>query len=111
MFTIGLMIRFSAIITLGRFFSTKAVIQPEHLLINHGLYHYIRHPAYTGLVLSFFATGIAMGDFLALLVLVLPLLYVLKKRISVEEVILIRYFGKDYLDYAVRTKKLIPWLY
>ena len=80
-------------------------------MINHGLYHYIRHPAYTGLVLSFFATGIAMGDFLALLVLVLPLLYVLKKRISVEEVILIRYFGKDYLDYAVRTKKLIPWLY
>ncbi len=107
----GLAIRFYAIKSLGRFFSTTVVIQTEHLLVAHGLYQYIRHPAYTGLLLSFFATGIAMGDILALLMLVLPLGFFLKQRICVEEAILVSYFGKDYVDYSVRTKKLIPWLY
>ena len=109
--SMGLMIRFCAIKSLGRFFSTTVVIQTEHLLIDHGLYHYIRHPAYTGLLLSFFATGIAMGDFLAMLVLLRPITYVLYQRISVEEALLISYFGKNYQNYAVRTKKLIPGLY
>ena len=109
--SIGLLVRFSAVKSLGRFFSTTAVIQTEHLLIEHGLYHFIRHPAYTGLLLSFFATGIAMGDFLALLVLLLPIAYVLNQRISVEETLLISYFGKSYQSYMLRTKKLIPGLY
>ena len=109
--SIGLLVRFSAVNSLGRFFSTTAVIQTEHLLIEHGLYHFIRHPAYTGLLLSFFATGIAMGDFLALLVLLLPISYVLNQRISVEETLLISYFGKSYQSYMLRTKKLIPGLY
>ncbi len=111
MMSIGLMIRFYAIKRLGRFFSTTVVIQNEHALITHGLYQFIRHPAYTGLLISFFAIGVAMGDILAILILVLPLGLFLKQRISVEEDILIGHFGKDYLEYAVRTKKLIPWLY
>ena len=50
--SIGLLVRFSAVKSLGRFFSTTAVIQTEHLLIDHGLYHYIRHPASTQIFLT-----------------------------------------------------------
>lgn len=110
--TIGLGLRFYAVISLGRFFSTTAMTQSRHVLIDHGPYQVIRHPAYTGLFISFFAAGLAMGDLLAIMLLLGPLTYVLNQRILVEEQGLIEHFGqKTYGDYCYRTKKLIPWLY
>jgi protein-S-isoprenylcysteine O-methyltransferase Ste14 len=109
--SIGLVLRFYAIVSLGRFFSTNAIIQTQHELIELGPYCYIRHPAYTGLLISFFAAGLAMGDMLALLFLLCPLTYVLGRRIALEEQLLIDHFGQVYYDYCQRTKKLIPWLY
>lgn len=109
--TIGLALRFYAVLSLGRFFSTTAMTQPQHILIEHGPYHFIRHPAYTGLLLGFFAAGLAMGDLLAVLFLLCPVTYVLTQRIRVEEQGLVDHFGQVYCDYCYRTKKLIPWLY
>jgi len=108
---LGLGLRFYAVLSLGRFFSTTAMIQSEHLLIAHGPYQLIRHPAYTGLLISFFAAGLAMGDLLAILSLLCPIAYVLNQRIRIEEQELIDHFGAAYQAYRVRTKKLIPWLY
>ncbi|MDI1231472.1 MAG: isoprenylcysteine carboxylmethyltransferase family protein [Methylobacter sp.] len=109
--TIGLGLRFYAVASLGRFFSTTAITQSRHVLIDRGPYHLIRHPAYTGLFISFFAAGLAMGDLLAIVLLLGPLTYVLNQRILVEEQGLIEHFGQAYGDYCYRTKKLIPWLY
>ena len=109
--SLGLGLRFFAVSSLGRFFSTTAMTQHEHALIEKGPYHFIRHPAYTGLLISFFAAGLAMGDGLALLSLFCPVAYVLKQRIRIEEQGLLEYFGPVYYDYICRTKKLIPWLY
>ncbi|MDP1666278.1 MAG: isoprenylcysteine carboxylmethyltransferase family protein [Methylobacter sp.] len=111
LFTIGLALRFYAVLSLGRFFSTTAMTQSQHVLIDHGPYHFIRHPAYTGLLISFFAAGLAMGDLLAILSLLCPVTYVLNQRIRVEEQGLIDHFGQVYCDYCERTRKLIPWLY
>lgn len=109
--SIGLALRFYGVLSLGRFFSTTAVTQSQHVLIDHGPYHFIRHPTYTGLLISFFAAGLAMGDMLAILSLLCPVTYVLNQRIRVEEQGLIEHFGQAYCDYSYRTKKLIPWLY
>lgn len=108
---LGLGLRFHAIFSLGRFFSTTAVTQEQHILIEQGAYRWIRHPAYSGLLISFFAAGLAMGDGLAMLVLLCPIIAVLKQRIRVEEQSLIEHFGQLYYDYGQRTKKLIPWVY
>lgn len=110
-FSLGLGLRFHAIFSLGRFFSTTAVTQHQHVLIEQGAYRWIRHPAYTGLLISFLAAGLAMGDVLALTVLLCPIAYVLNQRIAVEEHLLIEHFGQLYYDYCLHTKKLIPWLY
>lgn len=109
--SLGLALRFHAIWVLGRFFSTTATTQHQHSLIEKGAYQFIRHPAYTGLLISFFAAGFAMGDLLAMLCLVCPIAYVLNQRIETEEQLLTDYFGQLYYDYSQRTKKLIPWLY
>jgi protein-S-isoprenylcysteine O-methyltransferase Ste14 len=111
LFSLGLGLRFYAIASLGQFFTTTAMVQDQHKLIVEGPYQLIRHPAYSGLIISFIAAGLAMGDGLALLSLCCPLVYVLAKRIQYEESLLVGYFGQVYDDYCQRTKKLIPWLY
>jgi len=107
----SLALRCSAVLSLGQFFSTTVITQESHRLIDSGPYRFIRHPAYTGLLTAFLAAGIAMGDGLALLILLGPVGYVLMQRMRIEERWLSEHFGKDYDDYCRRTGKLIPWLY
>jgi protein-S-isoprenylcysteine O-methyltransferase Ste14 len=109
--TFGLALRLYALMSLGRFFSTTAMTRPQHILINHGPYQFIRHPAYTGLLISFLAAGLAMGDVLAIMSLLCPVAYVLNQRILVEEQGLMEHFGHAYRDYCDHTRKLIPWVY
>ncbi len=100
-----------AVISLGKFFSTRVCIHKTHRLITTGLYRYIRHPSYSGLLICFFAAGIAMGDFLSLSVLLIPLVIALVNRINVEEKFLQQFFGYDYQQYCLQTKKIIPKIY
>lgn len=111
LFVSGLTLRFYAIVVLGQFFSTTVITQASHVLIEAGPYQWIRHPAYSGLLGCFFAAGIAMGDFLALFTLVCPIAYVLDQRIRIEECWLKDHFGQQYVDYCLRTKKLLPRIY
>ncbi|SJM92407.1 methyltransferase family protein [Crenothrix polyspora] len=111
LFSSGFVLRACAVLTLRQFFSTSVTIQDQHKLIQIGPYQRIRHPAYTGLLLSFCGAGIGMGDVLALIVLVIPIIYVLLQRIQVEEQWLSAHFGERYIDYSGQTQKLIPWFY
>ncbi len=111
LFISGLALRCYAVFSLGKFFSTSVVTREQHILVERGPYRFIRHPAYTGLFISFFAAGFAMGDALALLTLISPIAYVLTQRIRIEEKWLTDHFGKVYGNYSLRTKKLLPWIY
>jgi protein-S-isoprenylcysteine O-methyltransferase Ste14 len=80
-------------------------------LVQNGPYRYVRHPAYTSLVLA--ALGVALGysswiGLAAVLVLLLPALIY---RIGIEEGLLIEQFGEEYHRFSARTKKLIPGLW
>jgi protein-S-isoprenylcysteine O-methyltransferase Ste14 len=111
LFLVGLALRCYAVFSLGKFFSTTVMTSEQHILVERGPYRFIRHPAYTGLFVSFFAAGLAMGDVLALLTLISPIAYVLTQRIRIEERWLTDHFGKVYDSYSLRTKKLLPWIY
>lgn len=108
---VGLSIRWTAIITLGRFFTANVVIHEEHRLVRAGLYRHIRHPSYTGLLVAAGGVGLSFGNWLSLLVLVVPVILALLYRVRVEEAALKEAFGQTYADYCKSTKRLVPGLY
>ncbi|MDQ6799848.1 MAG: isoprenylcysteine carboxylmethyltransferase family protein [Acidobacteriota bacterium] len=108
---IGIVIRAAAILTLGRYFSVRVTIQEAHELIQRGLYRWIRHPAYTGLLLSFTGLGFALGSWLSLAIIAITSIIGFGYRIRVEEQALIGHFGDRYRSYAARTKRLVPGIY
>jgi len=111
LFAVGLGLRYSAVGMLGRFFTTNVSIQHEHELIIAGPYRWVRHPAYTGLLIALAAAGLAMGDVIAMLLLIVPSFFAFVFRIGIEESLLNKKFGAAYGEYSKTTWKLLPWLY
>lgn len=110
-FLSGLSIRVWAVCELAVFFSTQLRVEQEHVLISSGPYHYVRHPSYSGMLLALCGAGIAMGNGLALLALLAPTVWMLYRRIQLEERMLLTKLGTDYADYQQQTYRLIPWIY
>jgi protein-S-isoprenylcysteine O-methyltransferase Ste14 len=108
---LGLSIRWSAIYTLGRSFSANVAIHAMQTLNRSGLFRYMRHPSYTGMVLIFLALGLRSRNWLALAFFVVPPVAALLYRIHVEEAALTGAFGEQYTDYSRTTKRLVPGIY
>jgi protein-S-isoprenylcysteine O-methyltransferase Ste14 len=108
---IGLVIRWSAVITLGRMFTSNIAIQNDHKLVNNGLYKYICHPSYAGLLLEFTGLGFFFADWISLIALVSPITIALIIRMKSEEQVLIKALGESYIKYISETKRLIPFVW
>ena len=84
-------------------------IHKSNMLVTDGLYKYIRHPQYTGLILII--TGWMLHWSNPLTIIMFPILlilyFVLSKK---EEKELIDEFGEEYLEYKKRTKMYIPFV-
>jgi protein-S-isoprenylcysteine O-methyltransferase Ste14 len=108
---LGLGIRWTAIYTLGKAFSANVAIHSTQTLNRSGLFRYMRHPSYTGMVLIFLAVGLNTRNWLGLAIIFLAPLAALLYRIHVEEAALTGAFGEQYVEYSRTTKRLIPGLY
>ncbi len=71
----------------------------------------MRHPAYTGSLLSFVGLGLCGGNALSMVVLLAPIALAFANRIGVEEAALTAGLGSRYADYAKRTRRLVPFVY
>jgi protein-S-isoprenylcysteine O-methyltransferase len=107
---VGLALRWTAILTLGRLFSAEVAIQRDHRVVKTGPYRRIRHPAYTGLLVAFLGLAFAYGTWLGLLVMMVPITSAILYRIRVEEAWLVKAFGQEYVEYCATTKRLVPGL-
>ena len=104
----GLVMREWAIIKLGRFFSRTVQIEPGHELITSGPYHWIRHPAYTGMILIYLGIALTIGTWLGAATTLALMLAATMYRIGIEEQVLTRAFGNEYRDYMTHTWRLFP---
>ncbi|SEG61631.1 protein-S-isoprenylcysteine O-methyltransferase [Bryocella elongata] len=111
MLAFGLTLRWVAIYTLGRAFSVNVAIRDGQRVMRAGLFGYMRHPSYTGLLLCIAALGVRSGNWIGLAIIVAPTTAALLYRISVEEAALRTAFGEEYVAYSAETKRLIPGIY
>src|SRR5213078_4538380 len=111
LFVAGLLLRWWAIIALGRFFTVDVTIEKDQELVERGPFRVVRHPSYTGVLLAFVGLALSLGNWAALLVILLPIGAAFIHRMNVEEDALSRALGRRYADYMKRTKRLVPFVY
>jgi protein-S-isoprenylcysteine O-methyltransferase Ste14 len=111
LFAAGLVFRWWAIITLGRFFTVDVTIEKDHELVERGPFKWVRHPSYTGVLLAFVGYALTLRNWGAMLVILVPIFVAFVRRMKVEEDALSRALGDRYAGYMKRTKRLIPGIY
>ncbi len=108
---LGIALRQWAVWTLGRFFTVAVRVTHGQTVVDRGPYRWVRHPSYTGLLLTLAGVGLALGNWLSVLALtVLPLIG-LVMRIRVEEQALRDALGQPYRAYAAQHKRLVPGIW
>lgn len=108
---LGAAIRWLAIWQLGKYFTTDLAYDKTQELVDKGLYTFIRHPSYTGSLLSFLGLGLALNNWGSLLIIMKLVPAAFLYRIHLEEKMLAKEMGEVYKKYQRRTKKLIPFVY
>jgi len=79
--------------------------------VRTGVYRFVRHPAYTGLLVAFLGLGVSLGHWLSLIAVMVPPAAALAYRIRVEEAALLESLGSEYAEYCGVTRRLIPGVY
>lgn len=108
---LGIILRLLVIRTMGHLFTVDVTIRADHTLKTDGFFSIVRHPSYLASLISFIGFGIALNNWVSLLVVFIPVLMSFIRRIQIEEKVLIGQFGEAYLQYKKRTKRLIPFIY
>ncbi len=106
---IGLFFAIWARVILGTNWSGVITLKEGHELIERGPYRIVRHPIYTGILVMFAGTAIAMGHlggFLGLLLVFLSFWLKLKR----EEDLMLKHFPDKYAEYQRRVRRIIPFL-
>lgn len=107
---LGIAFRYYAMRVLGRYFTFDVAVHTNQTVIEAGPYRYIRHPSYTGALITLFGFGLSLGNWAGLLALLACGAIGYSYRIKVEESALAASIGAPYKQYMQRTHRLIPFL-
>lgn len=114
---IGLVVTFAGLaltvwarVSLGANWSASVQVKTNHALVRVGLYRWVRHPIYSGLLMAFVGCAIALDQWLGLLTFVIVLAGFLYK-LHLEERWMIETFGDAYRDYRNHSNALIPGIF
>jgi protein-S-isoprenylcysteine O-methyltransferase Ste14 len=107
--TAGLLFSVWARLHLGRHWSATVTLKQGHELITSGPYALVRHPIYTGLLLGFVGSAIALGEVRGLLAVAI-VFAALWRKLRLEERWMVERFGPSYQAYAGRVAALVPWI-
>ena len=106
---VGFVVAVWARSVLGGNWSAGVTFKERHDLIQRGPYRYVRHPMYSGLLLSVLGLVIWFGRVNTLAVFLISFAGVLL-RSRQEEKLLTVHFSTAYPEYRKRTKALIPFV-
>lgn len=108
---VGVATAFIAKKQLGKEWVYSAVYKssPKEKLVTKGMYAYIRHPLYTGIVVSYVGAELVAGSWLwvSALFIFIPFFYQARR----EEKFLMEKFGNQYKKYKEKTKMFLPYIW
>lgn len=104
---LGVLFAIWARFTIGKEWSSDVQIKQGHQLIRNGPYAHIRHPIYTGILLALCGTAVAIGEYRAILGLVLFLVGFIRKA-KKEERFLAGEFGPAFEEHRRHTGFFLP---
>jgi protein-S-isoprenylcysteine O-methyltransferase Ste14 len=111
MMLLGSALRWYSATILGKYFTFDVAIQTGQILIEAGPYRYVRHPSYSGALLTLLGFGLALGNWAGLTAALFCLGSAYAYRIPVEEAALASVLGDAYAQYRKRTTRLVPFLF
>ncbi len=107
----GVVFRLWAVLTLGKFFRVTVFVHDDHRLVTAGPYRWLRHPSYTGALVTVIGVTLAMGNWVSVLIGVGALLIAYAFRIPAEEKALGEQFGAAFAEYRKGRSALIPFVW
>jgi protein-S-isoprenylcysteine O-methyltransferase Ste14 len=105
----GLAFSIWARFTIAENWSSDVQLKRDHELIVRGPYRWVRHPIYTGVLLMFVGTALAVGEWRAVVAVALAA-GAFWRKLRLEEAVMRRQFGETYARYAARVPALIPFV-
>jgi protein-S-isoprenylcysteine O-methyltransferase Ste14 len=108
---VGILLRWYSAAVLGKYFTFDVAIQSEQRLIEGGPYRYLRHPSYSGALLTLLGFGLALGNWAGLAAALSCMGFAYAYRIPIEEAALTSALGETYKQYMKRTWRLVPFLF
>jgi protein-S-isoprenylcysteine O-methyltransferase len=108
---LGVGLRWYAIWVLGRFFTRDVAVRAGQTVIRTGPYRFVRHPAYSGLLLTLLGLGLTLGNAASVVAILAGAGVGFAYRVRVEEQALCEALGQPYLDYMRQTRRFIPFVF
>jgi protein-S-isoprenylcysteine O-methyltransferase Ste14 len=107
----GIALRWYCVALLGPYFTFDVATRSGQRVIEAGPYRYVRHPSYTGALVTLLGFGLALGNWAGLAAGLVCLGLAYAYRIPIEEAALVAALGDDYRQYIRRTRRLVPYLF
>jgi protein-S-isoprenylcysteine O-methyltransferase Ste14 len=107
----GLFMRYWAAKTLSKFYTRTLQTFEEQQIIQQAPYNIIRHPGYLGTFVMEIRAGLAIANWVILIVIAVMGVLSRVYRIQVEEEMLKTVFEEQYTVYCQKTWKLVPFMY
>ena len=108
---LGSLLRRHCFRMLGASFTGAVAARPDQVVVERGAYRYVRHPSYTAGLILFLGIGLALGNALGLLALMVLTAVSYWYRVAVEERVLEATIGDPYRSYMRRTKRFVPFVF
>ena len=105
----GVLFAIWARVIIGRNWSSSVTLKHSHDLVQSGPYRLVRHPIYSGMLLSF-AGGVLFLDRVGSLIALLMTFAIYYWKAHQEEKLLADHFGDNWRRYRKSTRAIIPFI-
>lgn len=107
----GVLLRAYSIYTLRKFFTLSVQVNSKQKIIQTGPYKYLRHPAYSGSIMSLVGTALCFRSLVGIIASLVVIIMIYRYRIIIEEKTLEDSFGMIYKEYERNTNRIIPFIW